>query len=160
ASFNGINGAAPGGNLILDGNDNLFGTTARGGKYDYGTVFELCKGASVITTVVSFNGSDGDSPGALVMDSSGKLFGATGFGGPGWDPANIQNSRGGVFEVANGSGKITALDWFKSIGAVGGRGLLEDPNGNLFGVASTAAASIFGGYSSCPKARAGLPCSL
>jgi uncharacterized repeat protein (TIGR03803 family) len=39
-SFNGEDGQYPAG-LIFDGSGNLYGTTDVGGKYDYGTVFEL-----------------------------------------------------------------------------------------------------------------------
>jgi uncharacterized repeat protein (TIGR03803 family) len=41
ATFNGANGANPVGDLVLDEQGNLFGTTMRGGAFDQGTVFEL-----------------------------------------------------------------------------------------------------------------------
>jgi uncharacterized repeat protein (TIGR03803 family) len=39
--FNGTDGAAPAGGLVLDATGNLYGTTATGGSYGNGTVFEL-----------------------------------------------------------------------------------------------------------------------
>ncbi len=38
---NGVDGYNPYSNLIFDGNGNLYGTTYSGGKYYYGTVFEI-----------------------------------------------------------------------------------------------------------------------
>ena len=43
-----------------------------------GTVFELAQGSNTITTLASFNGTNGAYPRAgLVMDSSGNLYGTT-----------------------------------------------------------------------------------
>ena len=65
-SFNCTNGAIPPAGLIADANGNLFGTTASGGANGNGTVFEIAKTASgyasTPTTLVSFNGTDGDIP--------------------------------------------------------------------------------------------------
>jgi len=53
ASFNGADGAEPGGSLIMDAAGDLFGTTDGGGaKYD-GVVFELARGLMPIATVDS-----------------------------------------------------------------------------------------------------------
>ena len=80
----------------MDSSGNLYGTTGQGGASGDGTVFELAKGSSTITTLASFNGSDGDNPRAgLIMDSSGNLYGTTRDGGA--------NGYGTVFELAKGS---------------------------------------------------------
>ena len=42
----GINGRTPAGAVVIDPNDNLFGTTYLGGKDDRGTVFELAPGGA------------------------------------------------------------------------------------------------------------------
>jgi uncharacterized repeat protein (TIGR03803 family) len=105
ASFNGTDGAGPNGSLVLDGNGNLYGTTAGGGTYGSGTVFEVAKGSGAITTLASFNGSDGFDPVAgLIMDTSGNLYGTTAGGGG--------SSNGTVFELAANSGTITTLASF------------------------------------------------
>ena len=45
---------------------------------DDGTVFEVAAGSGTITTLASFNGTNGAHPhGGLVEDSSGNLFGTT-----------------------------------------------------------------------------------
>ncbi len=127
ASFNGTNGVAPQGGLVEDSSGNLFGTTIAGGLAGGGTVFEVAAGSGVITTLASFNGTNGVAPqGGLVEDSSGNLFGTTMAGGPA--------GGGTVFEVAAGSGVITTLAFFNGInGAFPQGGLVEDSSGNLFG---------------------------
>jgi uncharacterized repeat protein (TIGR03803 family) len=79
-SFNGTNGAAPGG-LIADAAGNFFGTTSEGGANGFGTVFELVNnggGSYTLTTLVSFNGTNGANPTAgLIADAAGNLFGTT-----------------------------------------------------------------------------------
>src|SRR5262249_35148358 len=92
----------PNGDLVRDSHGNLFGTTWHGGAFGYGRVFEVAAGSGAVTTVASFNGTNGANPLAgLVMDSSGNLFGTTQYGGT--------SNSGTVFEVAAGSGTITSL---------------------------------------------------
>lgn len=62
ASFNGVNGEVPAGQLFMDSGGNLYGTTEFGGASDDGTIFELAKGSSTITALASFNGADGAYP--------------------------------------------------------------------------------------------------
>ncbi len=83
ATFGGIpNGYDAVGGVIMDSSGNLYGTTAGGGANRDGTVFELAHGSGTITTLVSFNGTNGLSPEAsLIMDSSGNLYGTTYLGG-------------------------------------------------------------------------------
>ncbi len=127
ASFNGTNGANPLRALVEDSSGNLFGTTTFGGASGNGTVFEVAAGSSTITTLASFNGTNGSNPQAtLVEDSSGNLFGTTYAGGASGD--------GTVFQLAAGSGTITTLVSFDGTnGANLEAGLIEDSNGNLFG---------------------------
>jgi uncharacterized repeat protein (TIGR03803 family) len=82
ASFNSTNGANPYGAVIMDSSGNLYGTTFRGGASNCGTVFELAHGSGTITTLASFNGTNGQDPyDAVIMDSSGNLYGTTWYGG-------------------------------------------------------------------------------
>jgi uncharacterized repeat protein (TIGR03803 family) len=110
-SFNGADGAGPQASLIADANGNLFGTTVAGGSYGDGTVFEIAKTAngyaSTPTTLVSFNGTNGQYPRAgLIADANGNLFGTTYFGGVSANcPADITIGCGTVFEIT-GSGFI------------------------------------------------------
>ncbi|MGA8431614.1 MAG: choice-of-anchor tandem repeat GloVer-containing protein [Candidatus Sulfotelmatobacter sp.] len=104
--FNGKDGRYPSTKLILDGQGNIYGSTVEGGSgpclngsqyIGCGVIFELSpssNGKWAYTVLYNFqNGNDGASPeGNLLLDSSGNLYGVTGFtSGPG--------SNGTVFEV-------------------------------------------------------------
>ena len=134
ASFNGKNGDEPYGGLIMDSNGDLYGTTSSGGPtwnpnagvYGDGTVFELAHRSSTITTLASFNGTNGEDPKAgLIRDSSGNLYGTTYLGGTA--------GYGTVFELASGSGTITTLATFNNDGKSPYDGLIMDSSGNLYG---------------------------
>ena len=133
AAFDGTNGSYPQGNnfggvqagLVADGSGNLYGTTAFGGDYDQGTVYELAAGSGTITTLVSFDGTNGASPVAgPAIDSSGNLFGTTTAG----------DNVGTVFEVATGTHDLSTLAVFDGTnGGVPTFNLSTDSSGNLYG---------------------------
>ena len=140
ASFTGTNGANSHGNMVLDGAGNLYGTTYNGGANGDGTLFELAAGSHRITTLVSFNQSNGMYPtGTLSADAAGNLFGATLSGG--------SANQGTVFELPAGSHTVTTLANFTDPNAQVLGGVVEDVSGNLFGVTrytgSSSAGSIF-----------------
>ncbi len=142
-SFNGSNGGYPQAGLVADANGDLFGTTTGGGANGDGTVFEIVNNgsfaapnyASAPTTLVSFNGSNGDYPQAsLIVDAKGDLFGTTSSGGA--------NGDGAVFEIVN-NGSVAAPSYASApitlVSFNGGDGqspeasLIVDSNGDLFG---------------------------
>ena len=137
--FNGTNGYDPRGSLITDSNGDLFGTTRNGGANNDGTVFEIANTptgySSTPTTLITFTGTNGGSPGwgpngSLTTDTNGDLFGTTSFGGA--------NNRGTVFEIAktaNGYASTpTVLVTFNgSNGWEPNGSLTTDANGDLFG---------------------------
>ena len=155
-SFNGPNGVYLDGGLIADANGDLFGTTYRGGANGYGTVFEIRNTGTIATpvysniptTLVSFNGSNGDGPDAgLIIDANGDLFGTTEEGGA--------NGAGTVFEIKNNStvaapvyaNATTVLVSFNvSNGDQPDAGLTADANGDLFGTTSNGGANFPNGY--------------
>jgi hypothetical protein len=103
--------------------------------------------AATLTTLVSFNGTDGGYPYAgLIADANGDLFGTT-FG------SGAYGNYGTVFEIAKTAGGYastpTTLVSFNDIdGARPRAGLIADANGNLFGTTE------FGGVSSnCSLSR-------
>ncbi len=159
---NGAIGPYPHGDLIADANGDLFGTTVYGGTSGDGMVFEVVKTtsgyASVPTTLVSFNGTNGANPHCgLMADANGNLFGTTQNGGT--------SGNGTVFEIVKttsgfASTPTTLVNFTYSSGANSYAGLIADANGNLFGTtydggafgAGTAfeIAKTASGYSSTP----------
>jgi len=135
-SFNGEDGQYPAG-LIFDGSGNLYGTTDVGGKYDYGTVFELSPktGGGWAETVLhnfDYNHKDGTLPEpSLIFDRSGNLYGTTDLGG--------KYEYGTAFELspkAGGGWTETVLHSFNHNGKDGTypyAGLIVDADGNLYG---------------------------
>jgi uncharacterized repeat protein (TIGR03803 family) len=75
-------GESPRGSLTLDRAGNLYGTTAAGGAYGKGTVFELRSNGHE-TVLYSFRGkADGAYPGTnLLRDGRGNLYGTANQGG-------------------------------------------------------------------------------
>jgi uncharacterized repeat protein (TIGR03803 family) len=133
ASFNGADGSLPVESVVMDGSGNLFGTAEGGGALGDGTVFELPHGSTRLTTLASFNGTDGRTPNGVMIDSSGNLYGTTQIGGASRD--------GTVFEMAAGSGTITTLASFDGTdGQVPERPPIEDSSGNLYGTTSSGGA--------------------
>ena len=103
-SFNGSNDVYPCGEVTIDADGNLLGTTQAGGTADDGTVFEIANTgtvaapnyASTPTTLVSFDSLGGYAPDAgLIADAKGDLFGTTLAGGV------KGNGDGTVFEIKN-----------------------------------------------------------
>jgi uncharacterized repeat protein (TIGR03803 family) len=90
-----------------------------------------------LSTLASFNGTNGIYPTAVALDASGNLFGTTTNGGASGD--------GTVFELANGSTSITTLASFSgSNGADPTSGVILDSSGNLFGTTSSGGAFGYG----------------
>ncbi|MGA2019938.1 MAG: choice-of-anchor tandem repeat GloVer-containing protein [Candidatus Sulfotelmatobacter sp.] len=121
--------------VIFDATGNLYGTTAGGGAYGQGIVFELTPQAGgnwTETVLYNFNtGAEGYSSDAgLIFDAAGNLYGTTFFGG--------QHDDGTVFEMApqpSGSWTYTVLHSFGATkdGAHPYASLIFDPAGNLYG---------------------------
>jgi uncharacterized repeat protein (TIGR03803 family) len=111
--------------LVADSAGDLFGTTTAGGAFGAGTVFELQHGSGALTTVATFNNSNGSGPHAsLIKDAAGNLFGTTIAGGP---------FKGGtVFEVKQGTHSILTLASFDGTnGSAPYAPLVEDSTGDL-----------------------------
>jgi|ERR1022692_573322 uncharacterized repeat protein (TIGR03803 family) len=138
-SFSGSpDGYGPLAGLIKDSDGNLYGTTASGGLYSFGTIFEVSK-TGVETVLYSFGGypADGAYPQAgLVRDAAGNLYGTTQFGGPGPCQINGDTEGCGTVFVLSNNGIETVLHGFGSETTDGqlpiARPLL-DAAGNLYG---------------------------
>ena len=139
-------GVNPSSSLIMDLAGNLYGTTLAGGASGFGTVFELVNSSGNYTEKIlySFVGSpsDGEYPIALLMDSTGNLYGAADGGGTAGD--------GAVFELINSGGSYSEKILYSFTGPPNdGRnptGLLMDSAGNLYGTTQ-----LGGTSTNCPE---------
>jgi uncharacterized repeat protein (TIGR03803 family) len=135
-----VNASMPGSSLIFDKAGNLYGS-AGGGKYGWGSVFELSRQGNgwVENVLYDFKGGkDGEYPGSLILDDAGNIYGMTVQGGN--TACRVQGfyGCGVVFELspsAGGSWSEKVLYTFSkpSEGAYP-QGLTFDSSGNLFGV--------------------------
>jgi uncharacterized repeat protein (TIGR03803 family) len=138
----GGSGNQPDGALVFDPAGNLYGTTAFGGAYAYGTVFELSRngrGGWKERVLHSFknDGADGINPYAgVIFDMAGNLYGTTYAGG---NHNGCTMGCGTVFKLTpNGDGS-----WSEKIlhsfgddgkdGELAFAGLIFDSAGNLYG---------------------------
>lgn len=137
--FAGSDGAGPYGDLVFDTAGNLYGTTAGGGAYGLGAVFELTPTAGGWTESVLYSftgGNDGYYPySGVVFDQSGNLYG-TAYSGGLYD-------YGTVFQLMPSGSAWTENTLYafqdESDGAHPVGGLIFDKSGNLYGTA------VFGG---------------
>ena len=129
-------GAQPYAGLLQASDGNFYGTTQLGGNdactEGCGTVFKLTPGHG-LTTLHSFNGTDGFSPYApLVRAADGNFYGTTGQQG--------DNTSGTVFKITP-AGKLTTLYTFCSQsncadGADPWAGLVQGTDGSFYGTTS------------------------
>ncbi len=135
----GADGAAPEAALIQAADGNLYGTTAAGGAYGAGTVFQLTP-AGVLTTVYAFtgNGDGGNPSAALVQGTDGNFYGTTYNGGTADGGGTSEN--GTIFEltVVGTVGTLTTLHNFQGPdGANPSAALVQGPNGRFYGTTSS-----------------------
>jgi uncharacterized repeat protein (TIGR03803 family) len=128
-------GGSPHAGLVQATDGNLYGTTVGGNVYNGdGTVFKITASGK-LTTLHSFDGTDGASPYAgLVQATDGNLYGTTDFGG-----ANCVSDGGcgTVFKITP-KGKLTTLHSFDGTdGADPYAGLVQYTDGNLYGTTAT-----------------------
>lgn len=126
-------GNGPNAALVLDSNDNFYGTTSYGGANGDGTVFQLSP-TGAFKTIHSFSGSDGQFPfSTLVQGPDGDLYGSTQSGGT--------DNAGVIFKITT-AGAVTVLHSFcgSCIDPSNTSQLILGQDGNFYG---TAGPSIF-----------------
>jgi uncharacterized repeat protein (TIGR03803 family) len=142
-SFIGTDGASSPGSLVQGLDGNFYGTTISGGanscdvggfSYGCGTVFKITPGGT-LTTLHSFDGTDGSIPGAgLVLATDGNFYGTTQWGG-GANPCfyGVNTGCGTVFKITPG-GKLTTLHSFRGAdGSTPRAELVQATDGNFYG---------------------------
>jgi uncharacterized repeat protein (TIGR03803 family) len=126
--------------LIQATNGIIYGTTYGGGANNDGTVFKITP-AGVLTTLHSFDSTDGANPLAgLVQAANGDFYGTTYIGGA--------YSEGTVFKMTPG-GTLTTLYSFCSQtscpdGANPYDGLVQGTDGNFYGTTYAGGANLYG----------------
>ena len=127
--------------LVLASNGNLYGTTQYNGANGYGTVFEITE-AGKLTTLHSFDWTDGAEPNAgLVQAANGSFYGTTFYGGA--------NGYGTVFEIT--AGKLTTLYSFCAQancadGEYPKADLVQAVDGNFYGTTYGGGANGYGTF--------------
>jgi uncharacterized repeat protein (TIGR03803 family) len=135
-------GCAPSGNLAIDKEGNLYGTTSTGGpNQSDGTVFKLTA-AGTLSVLRGFSASGGGEvyglfPQGVTLDQEGNLYGTTTSGGT--------TGSGIVFKLTP-SGTETVLHNFAcpTDGCSSRSALAIDKNGNLYGTTLVGGAYSFG----------------
>jgi uncharacterized repeat protein (TIGR03803 family) len=138
ASFNGSNGAVLRASLTL-GTDGLFyGTTSFGGSSGNGTIFSFNPTSNVLSSLASFNSSNGSRPVAsLTLGTDGLFYGTTIFGG---------SSNGGTIFSFNPTGNvISSLASFDGSNGSNPNASLTLGAGGLFYGTTTSSGSSGGG---------------
>jgi uncharacterized repeat protein (TIGR03803 family) len=126
-------GSLPDGGVVADAAGNLYGVTANGGAFGYGTVFEFSPNQQEgwdHKILYNFqNGNDGGDPeGGVIFDTQGNLYGMTLYGGP--------SDSGTVFELEHhpdGSWTEKVLHHILAKYSRFLYGLVFDSAGNLYG---------------------------
>lgn len=134
-------GGEPNEGLVEGVDGSLYGTTAAGGSFQYGTVFTIQRSGSSFSVVYSFhgtNGDGGDPVSRLIQGSDGALYGTTKYGGNPGTGVLGRLGNGTIFKInTNGSG-YGQLHSFATSGTEGyspRSALIQGTDGMLYGVA-------------------------
>ena len=140
-------GAVPSGPLVQAPDGNLYGTTASGGRFNRGTVFQISTNGTE-SVLYSFSGgvSDGADPGeGVIIGSDGNLYGTTRGGGGGscggQEPSGFVvtvSTCGTVFQLTL-AGNEQVLHFFQGgdDGGVPMTRLVQTSGGNFYGTTAT-----------------------
>ena len=130
--FDGVDGDSPYAGLVLASDGNLYGTTSQGGPgFGAGTIFRITPGGA-FTTLHTFHGNDGDSPGApLIQGVDGDLYGTTESGGK--SNASCQYGCGVIFKITMQGAYTTLHRFVGTDGAYPYGGLAQSRDGTLYG---------------------------
>jgi uncharacterized repeat protein (TIGR03803 family) len=151
AQSNCADGDGPEAGLVQGTDGNFYGSTLGGGSNNCsgnqacGTVFRITP-KGVLTTLHSFDGSDGSEPyGALVQGTDRNLYGTTAYGGA---STNCSSGCGTVFRVTPRGGNLTTLYSFCvhsncPDGAAPFGALVQGTDGSFYGTTTSGGTSSF-----------------
>jgi uncharacterized repeat protein (TIGR03803 family) len=137
----GNDGLGPLGGVIMDGNGNLYGTTAFVSDNCCGVVFEVPAGGGSENVLYSFRGgSDGADPMAgVVRDDKGNLYGTTWVGGGsgnGCKHVLFGDGCGTVFKLTPAGKETILYHFFGRSGQLPVAPVMLGKNGALYGTTS------------------------
>jgi uncharacterized repeat protein (TIGR03803 family) len=154
-SFDGTDGSGPNAALVQGTDGNFYGTTGGGGSDEScnagngcGTIFEITP-SGTLTTLQSFNGTNGFETNGVVQGTDGKFYGTTRAGG------SNESSEGGAgtfFSIVPGDTLVTLYNFCSLPGCADGTGpsgLVQGTDGNFYGTTP--------GYAA-PDACSSTPC--
>src|ERR1017187_8845912 len=136
--FNGTDGATPYARLVQDTDGDFYGTTFFGGSNgNSGTIFKITP-TGTLTTLHSFNGTDGEGPVAgLVQAANGTFYGTTYGGG-------ANGGYGTVFKITP-TGTLTTPHSFNGTdGDQPYAGLVQAADGDFYGTTGAGGANEYG----------------
>jgi len=125
-------GMYPQGPLIQGTDGNFWGTTYEGGSDNSGTVFKLSPGGK-LTTIHSFQYTDGYMPNALIQATDGNFYGTTYSGGTTDCVYFYSSNCGTVFKMTPGGTLTTLYSFDFTHGATPSAPLVEANNGKFYG---------------------------
>jgi uncharacterized repeat protein (TIGR03803 family) len=108
--------------VTLYSQGNLYGVSFYGGPQGRGTVFELTP-SGALTTLHTFDGTDGAGPNSLTRDAQGNLYGTTSESG----------YPGTVFKMVKGTGGAYTLSTLYSASHFMPQSVTLDAKGDLYG---------------------------
>jgi uncharacterized repeat protein (TIGR03803 family) len=131
-SFGGGDGAYPEAELMEASDGRLYGATTGGGLGDQGVLFSISKDGASVITLRQFDGTNGASPtAALVEGPDGALYGTTYSGG--------RSNLGVLFRTTKDGAGFSILRQFSNATTNGARPvgrLCISPDGSLYGTTS------------------------
>lgn len=134
-TFISTDGEAPFGQLVQGTDGNFYGTTREGGLSDCssldgcGTAFKITR-TGTLTTLVSFDSTNGGEPSGLFQATDGNFYGTTVIGG---SSSACDDGCGTIYDVTS-TGTLTTLHNFaKADGAAPGAAPFQSTSGTLYG---------------------------
>ena len=129
-NFGGRRGGAWPGAGLVDVGGRLYGTTAAGGKRDWGTVFSITKGGKEKVLHSFSAGGDGRIPVASLIELQGKLYGTTSNGGAN---SSCYRGCGTVFSITPGGTEKVLHSFGYGTDGVDPQSSLIELKGKLYG---------------------------
>lgn len=124
------------GSLIQDTQGNFYGTDAKGGAAELGSIFKLTLQRELSTIAAFPKGKNGADPSSVLLAKDGNLYGTTRAGG---------NFDGGTFfKITPTDGLITLSSFTAATGTSPNSGLIQALDGNFYGTAQEGGPAGYG----------------